>query len=145
MNKKKSTALLVISILLSIILHFLLAYLYHNTESKKTKEAQPEQQVRYNTNGKNKSEHIWFNSGKKPCNHYDGIGIQYNPISGIIDAVAANGPADVSGLRAGDELITPVWIMDFKFGQIIEIKIKRQEVILIFNVKVDRICKDEAN
>lgn len=145
MNKKKSTKLLLISIALSIVMHFLLAYVYHDTQPKENRKTE-EYQVSYNNkNSKNKSEHIWFNSGKKPCNHYDGIGIQYNAISGIVSSVAINGPADIGGLKIGDELLTPVWYMDFKFGEVVEIKVKREDTILIFNVKVDRICTDETN
>lgn len=145
MNHTKLTPL-IISLILSISLHFYLIFKkIENTEIKKQQEQQ--QQKRGSSDGEDKdtTQKIWFNRSVIPCDSYEGIGLQFMLLTGTVTYVAPDGPAWKAGLRAGDELITPIWNMSLKFGQQVEIIAKRDNTNLKFNVFVDRICKDENN
>ena len=143
MKHKKSISLIV-SVLLSFAMHMF--FLLKKINTDKQEDLKQEQSL--NNSGKGEEDgkqKIWFRKSEIPCNSYDGIGVQYSQISGVISHVAAGGPADRAGIKVGDEFITPVWYMDFKFNQKVEIIVKRDNVNLKFNVLIDRICKDEDN
>jgi C-terminal processing protease CtpA/Prc len=138
---------LILSIVASIILHFYLMFKkIENTEIKQQKKQ--EQNHSANNGGdkdKDTTQKIWFKRSAIPCDSYEGIGLQFMLLTGIVTYVAPDSPAWKAGLRTGDELITPIWNMDLKFGQQVEIIAKRDNTNLKFNVFVDRICKDENN
>ena len=143
-NKYNSKKLLLISFIISLILHFYAAH--HFSQKKMIQEqknkgnsSEREQQVSY---GPKEKHNIWFSPGIVPCDSYEGIGIQFNPITTIVTNVAKDGPAYNSGIRTGDEIITPLWNMDLRFGQRLNVKVKRDGTILEFNMVVNRICKE---
>lgn len=143
MKQKNSTKLFLICLLLSLLLHMLAAIQF----SPKINELQPppatQSQNNSNGNGSKEDEktYIWVSAGIIPCDTYEGIGIQFNSITGIVNYVASGSPADKAGLEIGDELITPLWGMDLMFGQKIQIIVSRHGKRLTMPVVVDRICQ----
>jgi hypothetical protein len=143
MKQKQSLKLLIISIILSTILHLFVMYRY------KTPKIDPPQtgQRQSSSNGRgediqDKKTSIWFTPGIVPCDSYDGIGLQFNAISGIVTYVAGNAPADLAGIKVGDELITPLWNMELTFGQSLDVIVLRDGKKITLSVVVDRICHE---
>jgi predicted metalloprotease with PDZ domain len=143
MNNKISSFF--VALILSIVLHFFVVI----SRYKKYEVPNKNQEQHQNQNkggGADKEEEttskIWFSSGVIPCDAYEGIGVQFMALTGIITHVAHDSPAWKAGLRAGDEFITPIWNMNLKFGQNIEVAVKRSGKTLKFNILVDRICKE---
>lgn len=133
-----------IALAVSIVLHAVLAsYRY---EAAKPPEKKPEQQERKNSDrdndGSGEQVKIWFNKGIVPCDYYVGIGVQFMHLTGIVTHVAHDGPAWKAGLRAGDELVTDIWNMDLKFGQTVDLVVKRNGKTLKLKAIVDRICRE---
>ena len=86
--------------------------------------------------------HIWVSRGIIPCETYDGIGIQFNRITCLVNKVAPGSPADKAGLKENDELVTPIWNIDLVFGQKIDLVVIRDGKHITLPVVVDRICHE---
>lgn len=141
MKQKNSLKLLLVCLLVSICLHLLTAYTFQPSVVKppeppeqKQAQAEHEQQDKKNT--------IWVSTGIVPCDSYEGIGVQFNSLTGIVSHAASGAPAYNAGIRIGDELITPLWNMELTFGQVLDVTVSRHGKKLTFTIIVDRICHE---
>jgi C-terminal processing protease CtpA/Prc len=141
----KDIKLYFVALALSIVLHFVAANMF---SQKKLIDKNKQQSNSNNSkqhqikDDEDRYQHIWFKRGVVPCDTYEGIGIQFQLITGIVTYVAIDSPAYKAGLREGDEIVTPIWSIDLKFGQVLDIKIKRNNKEFIFKTTVDRICRE---
>ena len=143
MKQKQSLKLLIISIILSTLLHTFVMYRY------KSPQINPPQNEQHgsasNSEGEDlddKKTSIWVSPGIRPCDSYEGIGLQFNGITGIVSHVAPGAPAHIAGIQVGDELITPLWNMQLAFGQVLDVVVLRNEKKITIQVVVDRICHE---
>jgi len=141
MKQKNSLKLLLLSLVISSLLHFffILKYRYTATDPVQSEQHQSRNQDPPQDLDDGKTS-IWVSPGVVPCDSYEGIGVQFNAITGIVTHVASNAPADKAGLQIGDELVTPLWSMELAFGQKIDLVIVRDGKRLTMPVIVDRIC-----
>jgi C-terminal processing protease CtpA/Prc len=82
---------------------------------------------------------------KKDCkSFYTGIGITTS-WSDHITYVAPGGPADIAGIRKGDQLLDPAQrIRDkFKEGTLITVTVIRDGITKDITVRIDKICMTE--
>lgn len=143
MKQKNSIKLLLISLLASILLHIFVAYKY------KPIQIDPPQNTRQQSRAQDQQEDlddgktsIWVSPGIRPCDSYEGIGVQFNAITGIVSHVAAGAPAHIAGIQVGDELVTPLWNMQLAFGQALDIVVLRKGKKITLHTIVDRICHE---
>ena len=139
MKQKNSLKIFLSCLLLSLALHLLLAAKF----SPKINQPQPPPVTENASRGdsENSKINIWVSAGIIPCDTYEGIGIQFNSITGIVNYVASGSPAHKAGLEIGDELITPLWGMDLVFGQKIQLIVSRKGKQLTLPIIVDKICQ----
>jgi hypothetical protein len=139
MKQKNSLKIFLFCLLLSLALHLLVAAKF----SPKMNEPQLPPVAENESGGNNKDETttIWVSPGIIPCSTYEGIGVQFNSVTGIVNYVASGSPADKAGLEIGDELITPLWSMSLVFGQKIQLIVSRKGKQLTLPIIVDKICQ----
>jgi len=127
-----------------VLLAHILLILFFSREAQISNQTPPQQQSSRSITYRDRQtqERIWVGIGILPCDTYDGIGVQYDEITSVVSYVAKNGPADKAGLRAYDLIISPLSNMQLSFGQILDVKVKRNNEILQLTMKVDRICKE---
>jgi hypothetical protein len=141
MKKKESLKILLLCILASIILHLLVAYKYRSPQVDPPQNAEQKSRDKKQSDSLDDSKiSIWVGLGPVPCDSYEGIGVQFNSLTGIVSHVAPGAPAYNAGIRIGDELVTPLWNMKLIFGQVLTIVVLRNSKDLTFKVVVDRIC-----
>lgn len=130
-----------ISIIISLALH---AYLLFFSNIAEKEPEQEQQGLRYNGNGDHeyKPKDIWFSQGSKRCDSYEGIGIVYGFMTNAIIKVAPGSPADKAGMKKDDIIITPIWNMEFKFGETVVILLDRGGKKIKVKVLIDRICQE---
>jgi predicted metalloprotease with PDZ domain len=140
MKQRNSLKLLLISLIASIMLHVFIALKYQHPivdNAQNTQQSKKQHQQQDLDDGKTS---IWASPGIVPCDSYDGIGVQFNGITGIVSDIAVGAPADKAGIRVGDELITPLWNMQLAFGQSLDVIVLRDGKKITLHVVVDRIC-----
>lgn len=143
MKQKHSLKILLISLLISLALHIFVA-LKMETQGEPIDDVTEDQQSNASRSDgldDNKTS-IWVSSGTLLCDSYDGIGIQFNAITGIVSHVAPGSPAHKAGVKNGDELVTPLWNMDLTFGQKINLVVIRDDKRITLPIVVDRICHE---
>lgn len=142
MKQKTSLKILFACLLFSIFLHFLAALKF----SPKIQEPKPQPENNNQAKAAGDSEDnktsIWVSPGVIPCDSYEGIGVQFNALTGIVSHAAPGAPAHNAGIRVGDELVTPLWNMSLTFGQVLDVTVLRKGKKLTFNIIVDRICHE---
>jgi hypothetical protein len=143
MKQKHSLKTLLICLLISLALHIFVVF-KTKTPGEPISDVTHHQQPdagRLNDLDDNKT-NIWVSSGVVPCDSYDGIGIQFNALTGIVSHVAPDSPAYKAGIKNGDELITPLWNMELFFAQKIDLVIVRDGKHITLPIIVDRICHE---
>ncbi len=138
MKQKNSLKLLLVCISVSIFLHLLTAYSFGPSPVKPPEP--PPRQAKTQESQQDKKNTIWVTTGIVPCDSYEGIGVQFNALTGIVSHAASGAPAYNAGIRIGDELVTPLWNMELTFGQVLDVTILRRGKKLTFTIVVDRIC-----
>jgi hypothetical protein len=141
MKQKHSLKLLLVCISVSIFLHLLAAYSF-GPPPVKPPELSQQKQTQDEQGQQDKKNTIWVSTGITPCDSYEGIGVQFNSLTGIVSHAASGAPAYNAGIRIGDELITPLWNMKLTFGQVLDIEVLRNGKKLNFIIIVDRICHE---
>lgn len=142
MKRKNSLRLLFACLLFSILLHFLAALKFSPKVEKPQPQSDNNKQAKAAGDSEDGKTSIWVSPGIVPCDSYEGIGVQFNALTGIVSHAAPGAPAHNAGIRVGDELITPLWNMSLTFGQVLDVAVLRNGKKLTFNVVVDRICHE---
>ena len=139
MKQKHSLKLLLVCLLVSIFLHLLAAYSF---QPSVVEPPEPPPQQAQAEQGQDNKNTIWVSTGITPCDSYEGIGVQFSSLTGIVSYAASGAPAYSAGIRVGDELITPLWNMKLTFGQVLDVEVLRHGKKLNFIIIVDRICHE---
>jgi predicted metalloprotease with PDZ domain len=141
MNTKISA--FIVALAISLTLHIVLVLSrYKNIQPPKQEQRQEGKSSKSEDSDGGEKVKIWFNRGPIPCDYYVGIGVQFMGLTGIVTHVAYDGPAWKAGLRPGDEFVTRVWDMDLKFGETVDLIVRRNGKTLKLKAVVDRICRE---
>lgn len=143
MKQKNSLQIFLISLLISLVLHVFLVYKVKAPGEHVSSNSQDQNSASENRGNLDDAKtHIWVSRGIIPCETYDGIGIQFNRITCLVNKVAPGSPADKAGLKENDELVTPIWNIDLVFGQKIDLVVIRDGKHITLPIIVDRICHE---
>lgn len=143
MKQKQSLKLLLLCLIASILLHLFVAYSYRSPEISPPQNAEQQSSNKKQDDSLDDGKtSIWVGLGIAPCDSYEGIGVQFNALTGIVSHAAQGAPAHNAGIRIGDELVTPLWNMQLAFGQVLDVVVLRSGKRLTFKVVVDRICHE---
>jgi S1-C subfamily serine protease len=141
MKQRNSLRLLSTCIIVSLLLHLFIAYSFNRPNVEPPPENSQRKEQTKSDEEDNKTS-IWVSPGIVPCDSYDGIGVQFNQITGIVSHVAPDSPAYKAGVKNGDELVTPLWNMQLIFAQKINLVVIRDGKHITLPVVVDRICHE---
>jgi len=84
--------------------------------------------------------------GRKSCpDFYIGVGVFHSYGNRVVTEVSKGGPADRNDVRIGDIFIKKPDYTALEIGTIINVKIIRNGIIIIKNIKVDKICTNNGD
>jgi len=132
-------------LVLSILVHIVIALPEHTPPKKQERQADPPVKVQLMPPEANKGDNTGAGfgaSGSPECTkRYNGIGVLIFDSTGFIVKVQPGYPADRAGVKPGDRAIEPIEIKD----NVASFTVERYDQHIHFTIKSEMICYDERS